>query len=148
MYANSSADRCPVRSLKAYLNCLPSQTKDDTLFPLITKTGKLSPFAVVGKNTLGDLLKHLSNHLALSKTYFNHCLRVTGINVMHESGMSNEAIAAVTGHKSAASVQRYIRTSDDQLQTASRCLSDAACTSMKEIPEAAPQTQAINNIGK
>lgn len=150
MYENTCVERCPVKSLKSYINYLPPQTKDNALFPLITKTGKLSNLAVVGKNTLGDLLKNLSSQLALSKNYVNHCLRVTGINVMHESGMSNEAIAAVTGHKSSASVQRYIRTSDQQLQTASRCLSDVSCTTSKnEMSEVAPQMQTVlNNISK
>lgn len=145
MYENSGVERCPVKSLKFYLNHLPSQTKEDTLFPLVTKTGKISQSALIGKNTLGDLMKKLSNTLTLSKMYYNHCLRVTGINVMHESGMSHEAIATITGHKSTASVQRYIRTSDNQLKTASRCLSDAACFTNKNASLA---ESASDNIGK
>ena len=58
----------------------------------------------------------------------NHCVRVTGINVMHENGMSNEEIAVVTGQKALSSVQRYIRTTDNHLKRASDCLS-AGCSS-------------------
>jgi len=149
MYENTCVERYPVKSLKSYINYPSPQTKD-VLFFLITNTGKLSNLAVVGKNTLGNLLKNLSSQLALSKNYVNHCLRVLGINVMHESRISNEAIAAVTGHKSSASVQRYVRTSDQQLQTASRCLSDVSCTASKnEMSEVAPQMQTVlNNISK
>lgn len=52
--------------------------------------------------------------------------------------------------RSSASVQRYIRTSDQQLQTASRCLSDVSCTTSKnEMSEVAPQMQTVlNNISK
>lgn len=39
--------------------------------------------------------------------------------------MSNSEIATVTGQKSTASVQRYIRTSDRQLKRVSDCLTGA-----------------------
>jgi len=115
MYSTSTHGRDPVKLLQTYLSMLPTETKDDCLLPLVIRTGKISQSACMGKETLGSLMKTLSRKLVLSKSYVNHCLRVTGIIEMHESGMSNEAIAAVTGHKSASSVQRYLRTSDEHL---------------------------------
>lgn len=141
----SSDNRDPVQLFKTYLSMLPAETKDDCLFPLITKTGKFSTSSCMGKDTLGNLMNRLSKKLNLSKPYVNHCLRVTGINKMHEAGMSNEAIAAVTGHKSAASVQRYIRTSDKHLRTASSCLSSSSLSSSSSSSSKVTSTSQINN---
>ena len=68
---------------------------------------------MIGKNTFDTFLSRLSSHLNLSKRYTNHCLRVTGITVLKEAGKSNEEIAFETGHKSALSVQRYVRKRKD-----------------------------------
>lgn len=127
MYSRPEDPRCPVKSLKEYLTALPETTKEDVLFPLVTKGGKFSSQCVSGKDSLGNLLKRLSKKLGLSKMYVNHCVRVTGINVLHERGMGNEAIAAVTGHKSSVSVQRYIRTSESHLRSASDALASSFC---------------------
>ena len=78
MYASTNGDKCPVNELKRYIDKLPSLTKEDCLFPLITRTGKISSVAICGKNTLGSLMNRLSLKLKLSKSYTNHCVRVTG----------------------------------------------------------------------
>ena len=52
---------------------------------------------------------------------------MTEIHVLHERGMGNEAIAAVTGHNSSVSVQRYIRTSESHLRSASYALASSFC---------------------
>lgn len=122
----SSPDNCPIENFKRYLNILPSVTKDNSLFPLITKNGKISSVAVVGKQKLGSLLSDLSKKLDLSKSYSNHCLRVTGISKLHDAGFSNSEICAVTGHKNERSIQRYVRVNDASLKRASLTLSSTA----------------------
>ena len=88
----------------ACLNILPGITKDNTYFLSSQTTGKISK----GKDSLGDLMKKLSANLILSKKYVNHCVRVTGINVLHENGMSNEDIAIVTGQSESVIISTKI----------------------------------------
>ena len=59
---------------------------------------------VLGKDKLGSLMKALSEKAKLSKQYTNHCIRITGDNVLHESGLSNEEISMITGHKNTLSL--------------------------------------------
>ena len=114
--------RCPVKILKQYISKLPEKTKDNTLFPGMKKDS-FSEMTVLGKDTLGNLMGTLSMKARLSKRYTNHCLRVTGINLMHESGMNNTDIASITGHKNDRSIERYIRKSDVNVIRASNILS-------------------------
>ena len=55
------------------------------------------------------LLARLSDELNLSKRYTNHCIRVTHITVLKEHSFNSMKIAANTGHKNAASIDRYNR---------------------------------------
>ena len=118
---------CPLICLKKYMELLPDETKEDTLFPKWLKSSKLfSSQQVLGKDKLANLMTEMSELAHLSKKYTNHCLRVTGINLLHESGMTNAAIANVTGHKNANSVQRYIRSNTVNLTRANDIFA-AAC---------------------
>ena len=119
---SQQTDRCPVKMLKYYISKLPSRTKDDSLFPGLKKNGTFSELTVLGKDSLGNLMSVLSKKASLSKKYTNHCVRVTGINLMHESGMSKTDIASITGHKDERSVERYIRKNNQNIIRASNIL--------------------------
>ena len=118
-----SENNCPVQKFMKYLSLLPSSTKENTLFPLITKNGKISSNALVGKDKLGNLMSRLSKVCQLSRKYTNHCIRVAGINMLHDGGFSDSTIATITGHKNSASVQRYHRSSESSVYNASNILS-------------------------
>ena len=118
-------DHCPVKRLREYLSHLPAETKDDTLFPKFNKSQKsFSSQQVLGKDQLGSLMSILSQSASLSKRYTNHSLRVIGINVLHENGLSNESIQGITGHKNAKSV-RYIRKNEMKVVRACDILAGA-----------------------
>lgn len=104
------------------MKVLLTETEAYALFLPLTKSGNFSKMC---KDSLGNLLRDLSQQLHLSKFYINPFVRVTGINVMHESVMSNVAIAVVTDHKSAFSVQQYRRVNECQLKRAGDCLASA-----------------------
>jgi len=123
MYEQQNNLSCPIKRLKNYLSLLPDTVKDNTLFPKCLKDGKFSSSSVIGKNYLAQLMSNLSECLHLSKKYTNHCIRVTAINMMHESGLSHEEISFSTGHKHAGSVQRYLRKNDKGLEKAFDALS-------------------------
>lgn len=137
---------CPVARLQLYLSKLPCTIKDDNLFPKWNTTGRaFSQTQVIGKDKLGNLMSILSKKASLSKNYTNHCIRVTGINIMHDGGMSNEAIANVTGHKNAKSVQRYIRRNEKKLTNASNIL--GAAMGIKRSRESSTVNSAQDCVG-
>ena len=120
---------CPVTCFELYLSKLPSTSL--SLFPKPCKNESkgLSGWVwytkkqSVGKNTIDNLMARLSQRLSLSKRYTNHCLRVTHITVLKENGFSNSEIAANTGHKNPASIERYHRKRRDRdFQTMSSAL--------------------------
>lgn len=112
----SDLGHCPVKRLHEYMNSLPVTTKDDTLFPCYNPKKKtFSSKMVLGKDKLGSLMQTLSEKAKLSTRYTNHCLRVTGVNVLHENGLSNEEITNITGHKNPKSVQRYLRRNERKM---------------------------------
>ena len=128
---------CPVKRLHQYLNALPEQTKENTLFPKYNdKQKRFSSLQVLGKDKLGNVMADLSNESCLSRRYTNHSIRVTGINFMHDSGMSNEEISSITGHKNPKSVQHYIRKNEQKIMHASDVLSNIFHESSVEKSEA------------
>lgn len=127
MITQPNSQMCPVKRLKEYLGKLPN-TKDNCLFPGVKKDGSFSSNTVLGKDKLGNFIKNLSKAVGLDTLYTNHCLRVTGINMMHEAGMTPEEIASVTGHKDNGSVQRYLRRNNRKLIRASDILAQSVAS--------------------
>lgn len=131
-----NAECCPLRALNVYLSKLRG---NDSLFPKplnkFSETEWYSGKAIRGKDWLGRFMNELSKKAGLSKVYTNHCVRVTAVTKLHDSGFSCVDICAVTGHKSEASVKRYIRYKDDNsLASFSKALSktgisEGACSS-------------------
>jgi hypothetical protein len=124
MYEEFSKDQCPYTSLEKYIKSLPSSTKDDTIFPKAVKSG-WSQHAVVGKDTLGNLMPNLSKNANLSRRYTNHSIRVTVVNILKDSGFNDADICSITGHKNQLSVQKYVRGTETRLLSASEALSRA-----------------------
>ena len=63
----------------------------------------------VGVNTLGNMMSNLSRKYDLSQRYTNHCLRVTGLQVLDEAQIEGRHIIRVSGHKRTDSVENYAR---------------------------------------
>lgn len=55
---------------------------------------------LVGKNTLGNKMKALSEMYKLSKSYTNHSLPATTITLLDEEGFEARHILSISGHKS------------------------------------------------
>ena len=97
MYENEDKQNCPVHAFELYLAKLP----DSCLFPKPLENKRFKPSNPdwysasknIGKHTIGNLLKNLSTAAGLSKTYTNHCVRVTAISILKENGKTNEEIA-------------------------------------------------------
>ena len=87
---------CPVASFKMYMDLLNPDSTAFLQYPNKKKTGFTKE--VVGKNTLGNMMKEISEKANLSKIYTNHQIRKTTATGMHKEGFSFEQIASVTKH--------------------------------------------------
>ena len=80
---------------------------------------------VLGKHTLFDGMKIISDLANLSKKYTNHCIRASVVTTLSESGFSASEIQSVTGQKRAETVERYTkRVSTSKKMKLSHTLSD------------------------
>ena len=64
---------------------------------------------VVGERTLGNMMAHMSDEFKLSKRYTNHCLRVTAISVLDQSGVAGRYTIQISGHKNEEILKDYSR---------------------------------------
>lgn len=148
---------CPVTAIKLYLSKIPPEMQD--LFPKPLKRYPENGFwycgkSQLGKNTLGNLMKSISTRACLRKAYTNHCIRATVVCELKEKNVPVEDIQLVTGHKRAASVERYVkRVSDAKKKRLSDTLAEAMSASECIIPregdyvQQLPHSQAFSNIG-
>uniref|UniRef100_A0A1I8I2I8 Tyr recombinase domain-containing protein n=1 Tax=Macrostomum lignano TaxID=282301 RepID=A0A1I8I2I8_9PLAT len=67
-----------------------------------------------GLRYLQEFMKNLSEKAKLSKPYTNHCIRVTRICDLESEGHAVHDIMLVTGHKSEATVRRYLHKRRDR----------------------------------
>ena len=111
-YEKPNAKDCPVASIEDYPNKIPPT--NNFLFPLPLQriTNKSNfwyvPRRNMGKDSLGNMMRSISEKAELSQMYSNHCVRVTTVSILHEKGFSADQISSVTGHKSTQSVTNYI----------------------------------------
>jgi hypothetical protein len=112
---------------------LPAQTEN--LFPKPVKhLSKSGPWfcdkAVLGKNSLANMMSLISVRAGLSRKYTNHCIRATVVCELKNRDVTVEDIQLVTGHKRRDSVERYVKRVSD---TKKKRLSDILSDTMKVI---------------
>ena len=101
--------RCAVTSFKMYLSHLDKSVL--YLFQAIKR--KINPKFVkvwfyprpLGKNTIADMLKIISERAECSEIHTNHCLRYTTANAMKKGGACIQEIAYVTDHHNYQSLE-------------------------------------------
>ena len=97
----------------------------------------------VGKNTLGDKVKHLSKNVGLSKVYTNHSLRATCVTTLDKAGFASRDIMAVSGHKSESSLKHYVKTSEEKKKGMSAAL--AKQMNQQQPNKPLPSTSSLEN---
>lgn len=103
---------CPIKSLKLYISKLNPQNDAFYQKPKARKYHNSATWyenKALGKNTLGQMMKTISEAANLSKIYTNHCLRVTTATVLAKAGVETRNICSVTGHRNEASLKSYIQ---------------------------------------
>ena len=66
------------------------------------------------KNTMGEMMKHISLKARLSKMYTNHCVRASCITRLSSSSVPDSVIMSTSGQKSVKSLATYNRTKEKQ----------------------------------
>ncbi len=134
---------CPLRLMKEYLAKLHHA---NTSFYQVPKT-RYQPQGTLwycnkpmGANKLGGMMKKMSQQAGLSYLYTNHSIRATVVQKLNNMGFEERVICSLSGHRNAASLKSYCKTSNQQkrqmsdgLQTVLRGKkpkSEAPCTAV------------------
>ena len=110
MYEKPNSRSCPVQAIQLYLSKIPQ--KSNVLFPkpkVKFQDTWYSETEVLGKHTLFDGMKTISELANLSKTYTNHCIRSSVVTSFSEQGFSPSDIQKVTGQKRIETIERYTK---------------------------------------
>lgn len=109
-------DMCPVKSFKLYISKLNAQCGAFYQRPNANfkNSGVWFCNMPVGKNLLSTMMKSISEAASLSKTYTNHCLRVTAVSVLHGNGVAPMDICSVSRHRNTESLKSYCQGPSDE----------------------------------
>jgi len=110
MYEKPTSISCPVQAIQLYLSKLPHNS--NVLFPkpkIKFQDDWYSEKEVLGKHTLFDGMKKISELANLSKIYTNHCIRASVVTTLSEQGFTPSEIQTVTGQKRIETIERYTK---------------------------------------
>ena len=97
---------CPVHSFKTYVANLNENC--NALFQYPNKENDGFDRKPIGKNTIGEMMKEISNDAKLSCVYTNHCIRKTTVTGLRRQGFELDEIQNVTKHKNLDSLKHYL----------------------------------------
>ena len=116
---------CVSNILNKYMSLLPKHRNCQALYlqPKKKFTDKMWYLdKPVGVNTLRNVVKTLCEDTGIPGYYTNHSLRSSSATRMYQSGVDEQLIQEITGHRSLA-VQSYKQISQSQRQRASQIIS-------------------------
>jgi hypothetical protein len=96
---------CPVRAVEAWLKVLP--TADGPLFRAVDRHGRIHPTRLTAQS-VALVVKKLIANAGIPADYAGHSLRA-GLATAAAAGVPERAIMAQTGHRSLATLRKYIR---------------------------------------
>ena len=90
--------------------------------------------APLGKGTLANMTKRISETAGCAKLYTNHSLRATSVTMLDHAGYASRDIMTVSGHRSESSIKNYmyVRTSEDKKKSMSETLSTKINDNVKD----------------
>jgi integrase len=102
----SDPDGCPVRAVRAWITA--AGLTAGPLFRAVDRHGKVSPTAM-HPNRIGKAVTRMARDAGLGDGFGGHSMRAGFCTTAARNGRGERAIMAVTGHKSADTLRRYIR---------------------------------------
>jgi site-specific recombinase XerD len=103
----STPETCPVRAYVAWLAA--AQITSGPVFRNVNRHGQVQPAALTDQSVALVVKRYAAEAGLDAKQYAGHSLRAGLATTAAAAGVSERAIMAQTGHKSAAMVRRYIR---------------------------------------
>lgn len=97
---------CPVRAIRAWL--ATTKLTSGPLIRAVDRHGNLSDDAMTARN-ISEAVTRMTADAGLKGRYTGHSLRAGFCTTAARLGRSEHAIMAVTGHRSADTLRRYIR---------------------------------------
>lgn len=127
-YANiDHPDKCFVYLFKKYTSLCPQGASAFYLQPATHPTDKqwytLKP---VGHNSITKIISRLCKSAGIGGYKTNHSLRATAATRLYESGVDEQMVMEVTGHRSLEGVRSYKRTSGLQRKVLSDILNNTS----------------------
>ena len=126
LFANvKNPSRCFVRMFQKYMSLRPSNAPKDVFYlkPLVSPQEHCWYSArPVGHNLLSDTVKRLCNQVGVSGHFTNHSLRRTCATRLFQSGIDEQQIMSVTGHRSIDAVRVYKEMPHDQEEQLSKII--------------------------
>lgn len=127
MYEMQNNSKCPVISFEKYMSVLNPLCQSFWQRPKRSgneiNNSTWYDNSPVGKNTLGNKMKTLSQQAGLSRVYTNHCLRATCVTTLDSVGFEARHIMGVSGHKAETSIRNYSRVDEAKKREMSMALS-------------------------
>ena len=124
VYQINNAKCCPVRILQLCMSLLPKNRKCKALYLQPHKKYDLSNWfrdAPVGENKLRSFVKDICDKAGIPGYYSYHSLRAVGCTQMYNSGIEEQVIQEISGHRSLA-VRSYKRTCDKQRENTTKSI--------------------------
>jgi hypothetical protein len=122
---------CPVQPLEKYMLLLNQDYEVFFQRPKIRFSVTESTWyekAALGKTTLGNKMKELSELAQLSTTYTNHFPRATAITLLDQNGFEASRIMSISGHTSDGSIRSNSKTDGTKKQVMSKVLTNIITT--------------------
>lgn len=105
-------ETCPVRAIQAWIEAARICQTGGPLFRAVTRHGKVSPRAL-SRRSVSKILKAATRRAGLNPAGISpHGLRAGMITTAALAGASTIEIAELSGHRSEATVRRYVRAAD------------------------------------
>ena len=145
IFAVAGSQRCPVKTIKIYLDQLNPMSKALFQKPRDSQSQKFRPAddkvwycnSPVGSSTLDHMLKNMSSRVGI-EPHLTNFLRATAVTVLSDHNCDTRHIKSVTGHRSDQAVELYNdRPSIEQQKKMSHVLSDFVSAG---ATEASPST--------
>ncbi|KAJ8310884.1 LOW QUALITY PROTEIN: hypothetical protein KUTeg_012749 [Tegillarca granosa] len=146
MYSRPNDVMCPVYSFKKYLSKIHPQLEDLWQRPLDSFEEDALVWyckSPLGKNTLADMLKTISEQSKLSYIYTYHSIRATTITALDNAGIEARHIMRAFGHKNESSIRSYSFRLSERSVRCRECLSTALNSS---VSDKADSNTSIGNI--
>jgi integrase len=105
-------ENCPVSAIQAWIEAAGIRESGGALFRSVTRHGKVSPNALA-RRSISKILKAAAARAGLEPAEISpHGLRAGMCTTAALAGATEMEIASLSGHRSVATVRRYVRAAD------------------------------------